>query len=290
MSDDTEDQELVGEIAIPASLPAFHPAGVKLLRVVQDKEANYDEMQRLIESDPSLTASVLRMANSALFGAPRVISTVRRALVMLGLRHIRSLVVMSCTRQLMQEQLGAPKDEDLAREALGVLWRHSLAVGLVARRLAEHRRHGVEPDEAFVAGVLHDIGKIVMIVHFPVEYRMVLEGVAEGGQAFHPLERETFGFHHGHVGYVLAQRWGFPQVLADVIRKHHRPAMEAPLGSLVALANALCQRPGMSFEGRAVPPELESLAAELGFDLALLEADMLKVEETLAGEVQGWKL
>jgi putative nucleotidyltransferase with HDIG domain len=235
----------------------------------------------VIAEDPDLTARLLRLVNSPIYGFPSRISTVSQAISIVGMNQLHDLAVAASFIQLFG---------DVPQELVSMdsFWRHSVACALGARILAAQRR---EPniERFFVAGLLHDIGRPILFLKLPDQSRQALERARRTGELLHGIETEVFGFHHGQVGAALLDRWRLPSVLQEAVAFHHQPrhASRFPIETAVVhvadhIANAL--QFGTSGE-HLIPP----LAAEgwdrLGLAPAVLPAVLSQLEHQFGDAV-----
>jgi putative nucleotidyltransferase with HDIG domain len=206
------------------SIPSLPAAVTRLCQLAQDPEADSNEIVRVISTDEVLTSRILRAANSAYYGLSQRISTVSQAVVILGLQAVRNLALGVTVFGI---RLGADPKGLLSRENL---WRHSLAVAIAAREVSSCL--GEEDiEEAFTAGFLHDLGKVVLMEFFYDQYLPVLQKALEGTQPLHVLEEQTFGIHHAGIGRELCHHWKIPPPLATVVAQHHRPMTQEGLAT-----------------------------------------------------------
>ncbi|AEH44402.1 metal dependent phosphohydrolase [Thermodesulfatator indicus DSM 15286] len=189
------------------SLPTLPPIVGQLTRLIADERSTAQQVAALIERDQVLTSKVLKMVNSAFYGFPRRISTVSNAIVLLGFNVVRTLVITASIFETMQAQ-------DLS------LWEHSLgtaaAAGLLAGKLELKN-----PEEVTTAGLLHDIGKVVLRTEFPEILNQIEKTVQEKGIYFREAEQEVIGIDHGEIGRLLANQWNLPERLVEPIAYHH---------------------------------------------------------------------
>ena len=222
-----------------SSLPPLPAAIGRLLRLVNEPDADFKEIAKTISLDQTLTAQLLRIANSAFYGFPQQIRTVQQATVILGRYAIRNMALslgMAKLRHRMNSEGPLTPEE---------FWRHSMAVACGARMLAQHQKSAA-PEEAFVAGLLHDIGKILMVEYDPETYRILLQQAHDGIAPLYVLEHETFGIDHAEVGEALCRHWNIPDVLATVVAAHHgagtgRDASTLHLVEIVNVADTLAK-------------------------------------------------
>ena len=270
----------IDAIALDAGeLPTLPDVAMQVLKLAGDDDANTRELERVLQRDQGLAARVLRLSNSAHFGMRRTVSTLSHAVVLLGLRRLRSIVLVACTESLCRSRRSSFKDR--------ILWQHSVATGVAARVLAE-RVAPSSAEEAFVGGLLHDIGKMVLDGSRSVDYGSVVQRVYNQRERFIDVEQELFGFDHGDVGGLVAEKWGLTDSLREAIALHHDPSgavVNPTLSSIVSLANGLCVKLEI---GPEKLPELElgSLAAVgcLGLDAAELELLLADVQVRIEAE------
>jgi len=191
------------------------PAHVlEAMRLLDDLTSSAEAVAEAIGRDPVLAARVLRLANSALYMRARRVATLREAVVLVGFGAVRSILVTAVAYDAFAR--GAP-GYGLDRVKM---WQHALAVASVARHLARARDLGGEG--AFVAGLLHDIGKMALSHSLQEQYQAVLKAVQEGLD-FVEAERRVLGWDHAQVGAEAARRWNLPEALVQAIEYHHRP-------------------------------------------------------------------
>lgn len=230
-------------------LPSVPAVAATVITLVEDPNASGEDLRAVIERDPALAARILKVANSSLFGFSRRIETLRHAISLLGFRTVKNLV------------LGASMKETFKRFGLTerLLWEHATQAAAVAARLTDHPAIDVEREEAFTAGLLHDLGKIALDNAAPDDYSRAVARAYNDGVSFVDAEREIFGFDHTQLGALVAEKWKLPPRLETVIRLHHTPEAldglcveDRRLTALASVATALCTRLGV---GRRAPVE-----------------------------------
>ncbi len=221
------------------SLAAMPEVAWRLMRALSDENTTMANLAKLIESDQALTFKVLSLVNSSFYGFATKINTVERAAMMVGFQELQALA------------LGAGLSEafDLRKAPEGfdgeALWLHCLAVSWLAQKLAEAISHPV-PSEAMIAGLLHDMGKLVLATHLSDLYAEVLQ-MERSGTPYHEAE-ERLLLHHEVIGYWLAQRWDLPEIHVEAIRYHHAPKPNLPYHVttyLIFLANRMAKVLGL---------------------------------------------
>jgi HD-like signal output (HDOD) protein len=280
------------KLAEIGSLPTIPTLLVPLLQHLCEpaEEVSIDRVVKIISQDPSLAAQCLRMVNSPLFGMRYPVETVRGAVMGLGVDRVRQ-VAMACSLL----KAFAPKGAVPAR----ALWAHSLAVAMVAQKFSRQAGYP-EPEQAYSAGLLHDLGILVALTACPAEFERAAQAASCEHRALYLCERELNGFDHGEIGGMLAQRWQLPSPYHNVLRYHHQ-VEQAPaprcLVAIVSLSDILCRlrNLGYGFEeigfvDLAAEPAWAVAAAELpkmrDFDLARftleLDAFLVHVEQAVA--------
>lgn len=289
MADHVDLNELVHQVNQLAPLPAV---AMRVLQLAEDPNASAQELASAIATDQALTAKLLRLANSAYFAAGREITTVRDAVVLLGMSEIRRLVL---TTALMGHFA-----DDTGTLSIAAFWGHALATGMVAQVMARHTGLAA-PEEAYTAGILHDIGKLVMNQYATERFDAAATLATTKGIPMERAEAEVFGFSHPELGRRLAESWRLPASLAGAIAHHHAlPGTEHGLDYVVAQANDLCRDHGLwcGFEdiepGAAQPtnssedPLRAAALAKLGgFDRILERANGLISASPIAGLRRG---
>jgi len=195
-------------------LPAFPAIATKLLRVLSHDEVQMREVVDLIRADAALSSELLRVVNSAIYGFPGRISSIQNAVTLLGLTTVKSFALTVSMKGFLHTALRL----DLFRR----LWRHSLACGMICDELSRVCGTGAgRDDNAYTAGLLHNIGGLGLFVAHPRTYAEVLE--ASKSEDLMDHEREIFGIDHCEAGGWLAQSWGLPEDVQLIVIKHHQP-------------------------------------------------------------------
>lgn len=197
-------------------VPSIPLSAARVIELVNDPYMNVAELARTIELDPGLTANVLRLANSAYFGCSRMISSVAQAIVRLGTNNIFELVMATSIAPMARRPL---KGYDTPA---GGLWEHLISVAIAVDQLAKILKLRV-PDHASSAGLLHDIGKIVLGTFIEVDAVPIMQMAFHEHVAFDEAERRILGIDHAEVGALLLDRWNIPEPIVEAVRWHHEP-------------------------------------------------------------------
>jgi putative nucleotidyltransferase with HDIG domain len=234
--------------AYAGDLPTLPDIALKVLELAGSDEASARQIEDALQRDQALAARVLRMSNSAYYAMRGTVSTLSHAVVILGTRALRTVVLAACSESLCQHKRSSFKDR--------TLWRHSVASGIAARFIARRCRYAM-PEEAFVAGLLHDIGKLVLDVNHREQYKVVVQRAFQTGESFLEIEREVFGFDHAQIGALVARKWDLAVRTREAIEWHHEPdraTVDPSLADIVSLANMLCVKLAIGPEQR---PDLD---------------------------------
>lgn len=209
-------------------LPPFPAVIQRVLQLVEDPKSSARNVVEAIQYDQALTANILRVCNSAYFGARRPLYSVQDALVRIGFQQLLEIVLSYGSAFLFSR---ACRGYDMAE---GDLWRHSVACALVSQNLAQ-RLQREKTSICFTAALLHDVGKIVLNEYVGENWTAIRKLVQEDGLSFLEAEREVLGIDHAEMGGRISEQWQFPPTLVVGIRYHHSPG-EAPAdGGLVSL-------------------------------------------------------
>ncbi len=197
-------------------LPAFSPTVVRLSSLVSDPESGPGEFEAVVQPDMALTANLLRMANSAYFGLSRRIGSAREAITLLGVRRVFELGAMAAVDAVVPDTLpGYGIDAS-------VFWCHAVAVAVIAERLAKERKLAT-PTLTFTAGLLHDVGKLVISSFLAEHIEALRSELAAGGMSLVACEQRLLGADHAQIGAELGLAWNLPEEVVKVVASHHAP-------------------------------------------------------------------
>lgn len=238
----------LSDILSPDRLPAMPAAMARVLPMVLDHESDLLDLENVIRTDEALTAAVLRMANSAMYGVSGQQFDLRRSIARMGRYPLQRCVLQQQTSQLLAG------DNDAFGLQRGATWRSSLAGAIAAEELA--REHS--PDDvplAFVCGLMRDIGKLALNVTFGKDYLSLTAAHHCAGRSFVEVELDALGFDHALIGAALARQWCLPERIAAAIEWHHAPPAPGPahdpLYDIVHAADMIClwAGPGLGIDG-----------------------------------------
>lgn len=208
-------------------LPSMPAAVAELISSMQQEDIELHTLAGKIALDQALAAKVLRLANSSFYGLQGKVANIRQAIGVLGIQCVRTLVTACAVISSFPAQPGLAFD-------FNAFWRHSLATAACARTLAPYLQQ--QPDTAFTAGLLHDIGTLAMVTLFPAEYAQAEAYRHDHDSVTCVAQRAVFGFDHALIGSALAARWKFPQAIQDAAAAHHVAGLSAPVDSSAKLA------------------------------------------------------
>ncbi len=253
----------------------------KIIALTDDPDSTVQDMEKAILKDSVLTTKILRLANSAYYGYARNISTISRAAVLLGFQAIKSLALASTMRTYLTDEL---KGYSLEKNQL---WTQSQTCAIVSRFIAKQIKYP-NPEEAYIAGLLRDIGKTILNQHMEKEYAEVLLRIEVDNLSFLDAEREVLGFNHAEIGEKVAEKWNLPKALVDAIGHHHTPELaniNPLLVSIIHIADAITMMMGVGLGLDGLAYDLSPMAIEtIGLDELQLEDIISQVSDLVTDE------
>lgn len=199
-----------------SDLPTLPTVASQIVATANSPKASATDVGELINRDQALTGKVLKLVNSSFYGFPQQIKTINHAIVILGFNKVKNVVLTASVFDLT-------KGRDSQRLDIPQFWEHSLGAAIGAQTAAQEFGRGLTPDDAFVGGLLHDFGKVILDQFLSKEYGPVLDYVREHKCLLRAAEKEILGFDHQQVGTWIAERWKLPALLVTAIRYHHLP-------------------------------------------------------------------
>lgn len=267
-------EKLFGRIGEVSSLPTTAQRVLQL----SESEAMGKELREIIQSDPVLVAKILRRLNSSYYALSNKVVDVRTAVSLLGFREIRNLALTVFVSKMYEQ----PQNHGLYRREN--LWSHSVSVAATAR-LVSRVCGKAAAEEAYIGGLLHDLGLILIDQTLPKHFRKVLDGIDPMTPTC-TVENRILTFDHASLGGYVATRWNLPEQVADAIAYHHAPntyqGRHGDLVNVVAVANYLCSRAGYTALGvHNVPAPADEVYGQLGLDQVSLAIIWDELETTL---------
>ena len=270
-------KELESMIMSASDLPTIPVVATKVMQLIESESASAEELAKVVASDPAVAARVLKISNSSFYGCQRQIQTLSHAIMVLGFGTLKSLVVAASVKQVY-------KPYGLTEK---MLWEHSFGAGLAARVIANSTKM-VNEEEAFLGGLFHDIGKIILNSLDNPQFQVVVQKCYNEGMSFLEAEQQVFSYNHAEVGGLVIKKWNFPAILMHVVLKHHsfdfaedEDLYQVRLTCVVGLANLFCHRLGIGVR----EPEDDLLLHEtvparlLNLDEARIESMLGKIAE-----------
>jgi putative nucleotidyltransferase with HDIG domain len=265
-----------------ARMPSLSTTVIKVLETCNDPRASANDLQRIISLDPVLTARVLRLINSAYYSPGVPITSLTRAIVMLGLNTVKNLALSFAILENLRSS------RSFSVFSSDEFWTHSLCVGVIAKSLAAFKgdtRHRLEA--YFVAGLLHDLGKIPLNRQFPEEYHRVWEAADKDQDTLRHSEMKLLGMDHCTVGGMIAKKWRLGSTLIETLSHHHNPddssEADRDFVFIISLANQFTNylSIGSAGDGFTDKQLIEYLNGKVGVDWAMLH----ELGETVLNEI-----
>lgn len=245
----------------------------KVMEIVEDPDGSMSDLSEIISYDTSITASLLKLANSAYFGLPGKFDTVHQAVVYLGMEQVIDLVLIaSCSKNFKNAQKGYALEE-------GELWKLSVASALIAKDLAA-KKNIAKKNFIFTGALLKDIGKVILNQYVEDAFGKILSIVCRQGKTFVEAEKMVIGIDHCELGAIVAKTWNFPKGLMEIIKNHHDPlkAETHPIETgIVYMSDMICMMMGTGVGSDALSYGFKK---EVATSLQLSEGD---IEETILG-------
>jgi len=241
--DETKKELLIeAYVARATPMPTLPASAVRILELSKGDDSEVEEIADAVMTDKVLTARMIRLVNSAFWGLRRQVTSIREAIVYLGLHQIRSIVL---TTTLFNTFESKNPEFDISH-----IWEHGLGCAMIARKIAKMAGYK-DFEKAYIAGLMHDIGKVILSQYSLQEYDRVLDKVKEGACTFYEAENEILGINHTDFAAWFKSEWGFADELAEVIAYHHTPekaTVDPYLISIVTLANLFSRVRGLDYE------------------------------------------
>ena len=270
-----------------ARMPSLSTTAIKVLETCNDARASANDLMRVISLDPVLTARVLKLINSAYYSLGSPITSLTRAIVMLGLNNVKNLALSFAILQNLRS------NESNSVFSPDEFWMHSLCVGVIAKNIAAVKMDATRGLEAFfVAGLLHDLGKIPLNRQFPLEYRRVWELAAKDKDTLRHSENTLLGIDHCMVGRMIAKKWRLGATLVEALSYHHDPDNSSEIDRdfvlIVSLANHFANHLSIGSSGDCSTDNqrIDYLGGKLGVDWTMLHG----LAETVLNEIEKAKI
>jgi putative nucleotidyltransferase with HDIG domain len=262
-------------------IPAFPQTVINIMLLLKEPRSAAVDIEREVMKDQGLTTKLLKMANSAFYSGRRQIKTVADATVLLGFDTVQSLVLASTVGKVMEKEL---KGYSYERNAL---WRQSQISAIMARAIAKKAKYP-NPDIAYTAGLLKDVGKVILDEFVHESYQEILTMISNEVMTYVVAEEEVLGFNHGQVGARIVEKWNLASELVDAIEYHHKPFQSMDnieLVSIVHISDGLVMMMGMHEGIDTLGHEFFTDAVKiLNLDESDLNQIMMDVEKIVSEE------
>ncbi|NJD36821.1 MAG: HDOD domain-containing protein [Geobacter sp.] len=226
-------------------LPTIPVVATQVLQLLDDPDVNVDKVADLMLTDQVMTARVMKMVNSPIYRPSHEVTSLKRALVYLGIHHIKEIALTSSFISAFEDKGGVID--------ISTFWVHAFGVGMVSKIIAE-KIHYRDLEKAYLSGVIHDIGEVVLSYYKPEQFAAILETIRQKPVRLVDMEEQEFRTTHNEVGFCIAEKWNFPEAYREVILYHHNPreAVNDPvLCSIVNLADLFCSVRDLYYGGDA---------------------------------------
>ncbi len=265
-------------------MPAFPKSVLRVIELTRNPDVSPKASVEVIEKDPVLTAQILRVINSAFYALPNKVASVAQAVVMLGINTVKNLAIRSAAVGMIPANNTAGFDTE-------AYLLHSLGCAEVCKLVAQ-KLGDADPAEAYIAGLLHDFGKIVFTLYMPEPFRTALDQCEADNCELHVAEQAQLTVDHTVAGAMLAKKWQFPTPLVDSIRNHHQTPPADGLGRSLFIANQLVKVRGFGHSGNhqiaALPPGLASALGESYDAIVLALPDLEKQLDQVRTYANAW--
>jgi HD-like signal output (HDOD) protein len=262
-----------------STIPTLPIVIEKITRLLQNPQTSAEEIGKAITTDQALASKVLKLVNSAFYGFPGKISTITHAVVILGFSTVKNVVLTASIFDAFSKRLSLSSNFDL-----GKFWLHSIACGAASQCIAKHIGYSAK-EECFIAGLIHDVGKILMCNYLPDEFEMVIQDRIRKDCLFYESENEVLHITHQELGGIIAERWNLPGALQNAVKNHHYQVQDKEFQTVTGIVHAadiLVRAMDIGNGGDNKIPQMSDVVwTNLGFDNIQLQTLL----EDIVGEV-----
>ncbi len=259
-------------------MPPLPQSIIKILEITKKDDSSAHDLSKIFERDPTLAVNILKLANSPIYGFASRISTISHAIVCLGLETVKSIALTSSTHDMLNKEIPAYGLGE------GMLWQHSIASGSCAKIIAQRIGYN-DCEEAYIAGMLIDIGKIILSSFAEDQFNQVMEKSEKDKIPFNKAEQDVLGFGHPQVGGRIIKKWNLPSALVEAVQYHHQPdkaETHKTLTYIVHLADAISCMLGVGLGNDGLMYEIEENTLDvLGINKEDVESIMSELADTV---------
>lgn len=207
-------------------LPVFPQVAIKILQIQEENiDISFKELESIILLDPALTAKILKVANSALYARQREITNLQQALTLLGFKMVKSLVLLVSALNVYSKNVKSQQQATAAtvtKTSTAMIWRHSVITAFISKYVATRIKQDDKKEDVFVAGLLHDIGRLIMMIKFKEKYEQYIAYLNQMQyEDIREIEEKIFEINHQDIGKIILEKWNFPDELIDAVAQHH---------------------------------------------------------------------
>jgi HD-like signal output (HDOD) protein len=239
-------------------LPPLPEVATKVINMVNNPDVSFKQVAVEISKNQAMTANILKLCNSAYFSKGKEITSIDRAIVTLGLKEVKDIVLLVAAKPVLDKPVIG---YDLGQ---GDLWKQGLAVATMSRDIALNKKRKDIADVVFTGGIIHNVGKVVIALYVQQAFMEILNLVQTNGISFHDAEKSVLGFNHQEVGEKILEKWNFPPVLRLIVRFYQDPELAPPEYqlevSIVHIANAICLMGGIGIGNDGLYHEMKDQA------------------------------
>ncbi|MFC1670314.1 HDOD domain-containing protein [Spirochaetota bacterium] len=199
------------------SLPSLPAVASKIIQLVSDPNVSFKMIAEEISKDQSMTTNLLKLSNSAYFSKGKEITSVERAIVIMGLKEVKDIIMVIATKPILNKEIIG---YDLEK---GILWQQGLLVSDLAKRIAIMKKRKDIADVVFTGGIIHNVGKVILALFVKSAFSEIIDAVQNKNMTFSDAEREIMGFSHQEIGEMILNKWEFPPVLKSIVRYYQEP-------------------------------------------------------------------
>lgn len=269
-------EDLLKNFTQVSSLPSIF---TKINETINNPSSSTKDISDIISDDPGLTSRLLRLVNSSFYGFPTRVETVSRAIFIIGTQQIRDLALATSVISIF-------KNIPANIINMETFWKHSITCGLAARILGTYSGCKMDVERFFTAGIIHDIGRLIILKELPTEAHQILSRCKSKKELVYKVEQEVLGFDHSTFGQILLQRWNMPPSLEEVVALHHNPgsARRYPLETaIVHVADIIAHALQMDGSGEFhLPPLYDKAWASIGLPVSVLPQVLDRLEREVS--------
>jgi putative nucleotidyltransferase with HDIG domain len=271
-------QEIKKQLSQIEELPTLSLVSQKVISLTKDPKSSAADLQKVIKGDTALTTKVLKIVNSAYYGFPSSITSISQAIVILGFKTIRNLAMsVSILENVFKNTDGYEE-----------IWQHSVVTAITSQAIAEKFKY-LNAEEAFIAGIIHDIGKIILSTYFPETMKEILNYTKDNSISFYDSEKNLIDTDHALIGGWLLRRWEFPQILIDAVKYHHNvnKIKENELAKYVYLGDIIARLMGYSSGDGIINSVDIDLWDDFGLSISVLKS-VIDTSKKLVSNAKGF--